>query len=138
MSAAGLAELRSNLLDPGAIDRSSFRAVRWEVGGFRDAEEQRVLEQMRLDIGKGWLEMPRELRAKVLEYVARGPDGVGRRIWNATKGAAIGVGALGAVAGAVYLLSPSIVMYLVAQHMLMQGAPIAAVGGASFGMLWDN
>src|SRR5262245_12219403 len=108
MSAAGLAELRSDLLQRGALDHSSFREVRWEIGGFRDDREQSVLDQLRLDLVEGRLEASPELRAKVLDYVQGGPDGVGRRIWNATRGVAIGVGALGAVAGAIYLLQPSI------------------------------
>ena len=61
MSAAGLAELRSNLLHTGALDRSSFRAVRWEVGGFRDEQEQGVLEQLRQDVLEGRFEVPPEL-----------------------------------------------------------------------------
>lgn len=138
MSASGLRDLRSTLLSHGKLGPDALKKLRREIGGFRDDEEQAVLHEIAQDVARGAVQLDPAIEEKMRRFVAQGPDGPGRRAWNAAKGAAIGLlGALAAAFG-IYELAPSVTMYLVAHAMVTQTAPAAVLLGAGFGALWDN
>ena len=93
---------------------------------------------MRKEVAGGKGSVGTEVRWRFVDYVGQGEDGIGQRLWNANKGAAIGLTGVGLVGAGLYALAPSIVMWLVAYYAMHQLAVPAAILGAGFGAAWDN
>ncbi len=138
MAANALGDLRTNILAQAQLGERELHDLRWEVGGFRDHDEQAVLSALRKDVADGKVSVDPAVLRSFVDYVGQGEDGIGQRLWNATKGAAIGLTGVGLVGAGLYALAPSIVMWLVAYYAMHQLAVPAAILGAGFGAAWDN
>ncbi|MFO0725675.1 MAG: hypothetical protein U1E65_17960 [Myxococcota bacterium] len=138
MSASGLGALRAEILAHGSLGKAELSRIRWEIGGFRDHQEQSELLALGRDVVDGKIAVDPELRHKLDAYVARGEDGFEKRALNASIGIALGLGGALAVGTGLFSLAPSVVMYLVANWAVHQLALPAAAIGAVVGTLWDN